>query len=86
MLMLVAIVSGWLTRIKVSGFRFIRRLPVIGSKIREQVREQTNEMEASFHRSTKGQKYVQKLPAKGLSEVKKMNCILTIAYSNFNWI
>ncbi|KAK2160004.1 hypothetical protein LSH36_142g07003 [Paralvinella palmiformis] len=61
--------TGLVYRIKKSTFRFVRKLPYVRTKIKEEMAKTYNELENTFHSATKGQSFVQKLPDKGLNEV-----------------
>jgi len=74
------IVAGVLTRTKKFIFRTVRRLPYIGKKIDAEVEKQCLEMEEKFHETTKGQSYLQKLPAEGMSEVKLLKRLMCYLY------
>ena len=65
----LCVVIGVLTRTKKFIFRTVRRLPYIGKQIDAEVEKQCLEMEEKFHETAKGQSYLQKLPAEGMSEV-----------------
>ena len=55
---------------KKSAFRFIRQLPIIKGKVKDEIEKSTRGMEETFHKGAKGQQYLQTLPKKGLSEVR----------------
>jgi len=61
---------GVFDRTKKFIFRTVRRLPYIGKRIDAELKKQKKQMEEKFHEMAKGQAYLQKLPAKGMSEVK----------------
>jgi len=60
---------GVLSRAKKFTFRTVRRLPYVGKRIEAEVEKQRQKMEQEFHGMAKGQSYLQKLPAEGMSEV-----------------
>jgi len=71
-LMTLSHLTGVLTRAKKFFFRTVRRLPYIGKQIDAELDKQKQDMEEKFHETVKGQTYLQKLPAKGMSEVNRL--------------
>ena len=61
--------TGVFSRTKKFIFRTVRRLPYVGKRIDAEVEKQRLKMEKEFHEMAKGQSYLQKLPAEGMSEV-----------------
>lgn len=65
----LVVYEGFVGRLKKSIFRLVRNLPFVRGMIASEMGKQRHSMEESFHKSAKGETYVEKLPAKGLSEV-----------------
>lgn len=61
---------GLKERTKKWVFRNARRLPFVAQKIATEVNKQRQELAEHFHKSAKGQTYIQRLPDVGLTEVK----------------
>ena len=62
-------IVGLKARVKKQFFKYVKKLPIIRTQVAKEIDKTTKGLEEEFHKGVAGMQYVQKLPAKGLSEV-----------------